>query len=117
MQEGGTITVETCETTISEPNRDVRIRKNDTLGIAFVTMRSETAGHEYIKISVTDSGKGIAKQDIGKIFDPFFTTKEQGKGTGLGLTVSLGIIQAFGGDICVKSEAGKGTTFEVFLPI
>jgi len=55
-------------------------------------------------------------QNLDKIFDPFFTSKEAGKGTGLGLTVSLGIIQAYGGDIKVKSELGKGTTFEILLP-
>lgn len=70
-----------------------------------------------IRISVADKGKGIAKEDMGKIFDPFWTTKEPGKGTGLGLAVSLGIVQTFGGDIKVKSKAGEGTTFEVFLPI
>lgn len=70
-----------------------------------------------VRISVADTGNGIAQEDMGKIFDPFWTTKEPGKGTGLGLAVSLGIVQTFGGDIKVKSKAGEGTTFEVFLPI
>jgi len=72
-------------------------------------------GH-FLKISVSDSGCGIAPETIDKIFDPFFTTKEQGKGTGLGLSTALGIVQSHGGFINVESELGKGTTFEVFLP-
>jgi len=75
------------------------------------------AERKYVKISVADTGKGIDRETLDKIFDPFFTSKEAGKGTGLGLTVSLGIIQAYGGDIRVKSEVGEGTTFEVLIPI
>jgi len=72
---------------------------------------------EMIEVSVADSGCGIAPEDLDKIFDPFFTTKEVGKGTGLGLTVVHGIIQEHGGQIAVESEAGKGTTFKIRLPI
>jgi len=65
---------------------------------------------------VSDTGKGIASQDLVKIFDPFFTTKDVGEGCGLGLSVSHGIIEQHGGRIEVKSQVGKGTTFSVFLP-
>jgi len=78
---------------------------------------TQTLDSSYVIISITDTGRGIKEKDIGKIFDPFWTTKEAGKGTGLGLSVSLGIVEAYGGDIKIKSKAGEGTTFEVFLPI
>jgi len=66
---------------------------------------------------VTDSGEGIAPANLAKIFDPFFTTKPEGKGVGLGLAVSYGIIEAHGGDIEVKSKPGEGATFLVTLPL
>src|SRR4051794_17677522 len=68
-------------------------------------------------LTVSDNGEGILPENLAKIFDPFFTTKPEGKGVGLGLAVSYGIIQAHGGDIEVKSQPGEGTTFTVSLPI
>lgn len=69
-----------------------------------------------IHVFVTDTGTGIKPEHIAKVFDPFFTTKGV-KGFGLGLSVTYGIIKNFGGDIEVESEAGKGTTFKVMLPL
>lgn len=68
-------------------------------------------------ISITDSGTGIATNDLNHIFEPFFTTKTAVKGTGLGLSVSYGIIKRHGGEIKVQSETGKGTTFTIIMPI
>jgi two-component system NtrC family sensor kinase len=70
-----------------------------------------------ISIEITDTGPGISKEVLQKIFDPFFTTKEVGKGTGLGLSISYSIIEKLGGRIMVASEAGKGTTFTIYLPV
>ncbi|HEY1342535.1 MAG TPA: ATP-binding protein [Bryobacteraceae bacterium] len=69
-----------------------------------------------VVLSVTDTGEGIPPENLSKIFDPFFTTKSEGKGVGLGLAVSYGIVQAHGGEIEVKSKVGEGTTFTVTLP-
>jgi len=71
----------------------------------------------YIAVKVKDNGDGMPEHIMTNIFDPFFTTKHRGKGTGLGLSVSLGIIKKHGGDIRVESQAGKGSTFTVLLPI
>ena len=70
-----------------------------------------------VEISVIDTGCGIPKNIIHRIFDPFFTSKKVGSGTGLGLSVSHGIVKAHGGAIEVESTAGEGSTFRVFLPI
>jgi len=72
---------------------------------------------EYIEIEFTDTGCGIPPEDCEKIFDPFFTTKEVGRGTGLGLAVSHGIIARHKGTIEVKSEPGKGARFIIRLPL
>jgi len=70
----------------------------------------------YLKLSVKDTGDGIAGDILHRIFDPFFTTKKQGEGTGLGLSVVLGIVESHGGAITVRSEPGKGSVFAVYLP-
>ena len=116
IEGSGTIIVEAGVTDHGQGAR-FRRRKNDSADKNFTTMHTEALGRRSVVISITDSGKGIAESDIGKIFDPFFTTKEQGKGTGLGLAVSLGIVQVYNGDIKVKSALGRGTTFKVFLPV
>ena len=68
-------------------------------------------------ISISDTGKGIAREVIDQIFLPFYTTKEVGRGTGLGLSVSYGIVKSLGGKIIVESAPGEGSTFTVALPI
>ncbi|WP_446811505.1 ATP-binding protein [Methylomonas sp. 2BW1-5-20] len=80
-----------------------------------ITIRT---GHDEknVWVEVEDTGKGIKPEQLGKIFDPFFTTKSVGMGTGLGLSLSYGIVKKHNGWIEVKSELGKGTCFRVFLP-
>ena len=70
----------------------------------------------YACLTIADTGTGMNKDRIEKIFDPFFTTKEQGKGTGMGLSVVHGIVINMGGAVQVYSEPGKGTEFHVYLP-
>jgi len=81
-----------------------------------IAARLRPAG-EAMEITVSDNGCGIPKEDLSKLFTPFFTTKEMGKGTGLGLAIAYGVVKMHSGDITVQSEAGKGTTFSVRLPL
>ena len=78
---------------------------------------STAKGDGVVLLHVSDNGEGILPENLAKIFNPFFTTKPEGKGVGLGLAVSYGIIEAHGGDIEVKSVVGEGTTFTVSLPL
>lgn len=73
--------------------------------------------NNHIEINISDTGIGIPKDNLTKIFDPFFTTKDVGKGTGLGLHVCYNIVNKHNGTINVESDAGKGTTFTINLPV
>jgi PAS domain S-box-containing protein len=81
-----------------------------------LTISSEKAG-DFVRVSITDDGSGIAPEIMRRLFSPFFTTKELGKGTGLGLSICQGIVTEHGGKIWAESEPGKGTTFKVELPV
>lgn len=72
---------------------------------------------DLVEIAITDTGRGIPEEILGRIFEPFFTTKPVGQGTGLGLAISYGIIQAHKGSIEVQSDEGRGTCFIVRLPL
>ena len=101
MPDGGKLTVRTANVTSEE-----------SAHLAYKGMPAA----EYVRIDITDTGTGIAPDIVGKIFEPFFSTKEVGKGTGLGLSTVYGIVKQTGGFIYVDSEAGRGTSFHIFLP-
>lgn len=81
-----------------------------------ITIRTTSDG-DHVEIAVIDTGTGMPAETCAKVFDPFFTTKPIGSGTGLGLSVSYGIVERHNGSIDVRSEPGEGTTFTVRLPI
>ena len=98
MPEGGEIRIETSRVTVDERSARLEGFKMDS--------------GEYVVVSVTDTGAGIAEDVLEKVFEPFFTTKEVGEGTGLGLSTSWAIVNQVGGHIRLKSELGRGTMLE-----
>jgi len=89
---------------------------NQVLDDAFCFLNPDATPGRYIKLSVSDTGKGIPLELQSRVFEPFFTTKERGKGTGLGLSMVYGFVSRSGGYIKIYSEEGIGTTFNIYLP-
>lgn len=83
----------------------------------YAKMNLEAKVGDYVVVTITDTGVGMTPEIIDRIFDPFFTTKDLGQGTGLGLSTAMGIIKNHGGFVNVFSEVGKGSKFQVFLPV
>ncbi|MBL0173215.1 MAG: response regulator [Gemmatimonadaceae bacterium] len=83
---------------------------------ADATDRELSAGHGWIRITVSDTGVGMPAEVRARIFEPFFTTKDRGKGTGLGLALAYAMVEQAGGIVRVESEPGMGTTFSMFFP-
>lgn len=100
MESGGIITIST---------RNIEIPTGEE-------MTNNPPAGKYLSIEIADNGIGIQKEHLEKIFEPFFSTKEKGHGTGLGLSATLGTIQAHHGTITVNSSHGRGTTFTILLP-
>jgi hypothetical protein len=87
------------------------------IGSGQITLQTSYQNNDEVAIEVSDTGEGIAPENLKKIYDPFFTTKSVGSGTGLGLAVSYGIVQEHAGNIEAKSKIGTGTTFRLVFPI
>jgi signal transduction histidine kinase len=113
------------QTVRGDPNQLIQVMMNIMInaqqamdgepGTITVTSSSPNAG--VVELRIQDNGPGMPEEVRSKIFEPFFTTKMAGKGTGLGLAVTYGIIKDHGGNIRVESEPGKGTTFIITLPV
>lgn len=101
MPHGGTLSIETAAAQADD---------------AFLRVHAD-ASTAYVVLRVEDSGKGMTREVRERIFEPFFTTKDVGHGTGLGLSMVYGIVKQHNGHISVESETGKGTVFQIYLPI
>jgi len=101
MENGGTLSISLANAELSSNDMEVS---------------GELPPGRYIRLQISDTGEGIDPAFLHRIFDPFFTTKDIDKGSGLGLAVVHGIVKAHEGDILVRSQLGKGTTFTVYLP-
>jgi len=94
-------------------NAEYAMRRSATKRLAIRTAHEGDA----VVTEVSDTGAGMSEETVQRVFEPFFTTKPAGEGTGLGLSVSYGIVEAHGGTITVESAPGRGTTFRIVLPI
>jgi CheY-like chemotaxis protein len=81
-----------------------------------LTVRTRVVG-EAVEVQVSDNGDGMTQDTLERVFDPFFTTKEPGRGTGLGLSVSYGLVKEHGGRIYARTRSGQGSTFVIEFPI
>ena len=95
---------------------DVTLKEIDMSYEAIIARGGMKPG-KHLQLTVRDSGHGMEPAVLERIYEPYFTTKAPGKGTGLGLSVIHGIVKNHGGDITVQSQPGKGTTFDVYLPV
>ena len=102
MPDGGTLVI---ESTVVHLDDDYAARESDVVP------------GDYVAVSVTDTGVGIAAETLPKVFEPFFTTKEVGKGSGLGLSMVYGFMKQSGGHVRIYSEVGRGTTVRMYLPV
>ncbi len=102
MPKGGRLRIATARETVSKEA---------------VARRPERSAGDYVKLAVHDTGHGMDAETMAQIFEPFFTTKETGRGTGMGLATAEGIVKQHDGWIDVRSELGKGSTFEIYFPV
>jgi len=101
MPEGGRLTIEL---------------RNVLLASETGTLEAPIRPGSYVVLEVVDSGTGMSEETRSHLFEPFFTTKEKGRGTGLGLSTSYGIVKQNHGEILVRSEIGRGSAFSIYLP-
>jgi len=101
MPDGGKLTIETANAVLDEQ---------------FAFEHIECTPGQYVFLAVSDSGTGMASNVLSQVFEPFFTTKEEGKGSGLGLSMVYGFVKQSGGSIDIYSEIGEGTTVKIYLP-
>jgi signal transduction histidine kinase len=99
MSDGGLLTIATANVSLGPPTRS-----------------DAPSGGDYVVVSVTDTGTGIAEEVLGNVFEPFFTTKPPGKGSGLGLSQVYGVASQLGGGVEIESALGEGTTVKAFFP-
>ncbi len=90
--------------------------ENAVLDADYARGQTEVVPGEYVRLSVSDSGSGMAPEVVEKIFEPFFTTKPEGKGTGLGMAMVYGFVKQSGGHVVIDSAPGHGTTVRIYLP-